>query len=120
MILISYIYVPIIFFKCSTDKPSDFYKGIESLPQTQIFSFLYLYNLMVKAFGISNLIILSSRIHSLKYLTSTTLGCKYIGIIKSEFVADSIPFCLLEASLVIIQQLLYTGVSSFIHYTFFI
>ena len=27
----------------------------------------------------------STRIHSLKYLMSTTLGCKYIGIKKSDF-----------------------------------
>jgi len=34
-------------------------------------------------------IILSNRIHSLKYLRSTTLGCKDIGIRKSEFVAKT-------------------------------
>ena len=34
-------------------------------------------------------IILSKKIYSLKFLRSTTLGCKYIGIIKSEFVAKT-------------------------------
>ena len=34
-------------------------------------------------------IIWSIRIHSLKYLKSTTLGCKDIGIRKSEFVAKT-------------------------------
>ena len=41
------------------------------------------------------LIIESSIIHRLKYLRSTTLGCKNIGIRKSEFVAKkSIAFFL--------------------------
>ena len=35
------------------------------------------------------IIITSNIIHSLKYLRSTTLGCKYIGIRKSEFVAKT-------------------------------
>ena len=34
-------------------------------------------------------IILSKKIYSLKFLRSMTLGCKYIGIIKSEFVAKT-------------------------------
>ena len=31
----------------------------------------------------------AKRIHSLKYLMSTTLGCKNIGIIKLEFVVNT-------------------------------
>ena len=60
------------------------YKRIESLPQTQMFSSLYL----------CNLIILSNRNQRLKYLRSTTLGCKDIGIRQSEFVAKTQFLCL--------------------------
>jgi len=64
-------------------------KGIEFLPQTKIFWFQYLYNLMVQTFDISNLIILSISINSLKNLRSTALGNKDIEIRKSEFVAKT-------------------------------
>ena len=48
-------------------------KGIEFFP------FLYLVNLRAKSFDISNSDFWSRRMHSLKYLRSTTLGCKDIG-----------------------------------------
>ena len=42
---------------------------------------------------ISNLIILSNRIHSLKYQRSMPLVCKDIGIRKSEFVTKTQILC---------------------------
>ena len=64
-------------------------KGIEFLPQTTIFLSLYLCNRMVYTFDISNLIIWSNNIHTLKYQRSITLGCKDIAIRKFEFVAKT-------------------------------
>ena len=58
--------------------------GIEFLPQAQIFQS------MAYTFDISNLIL---SIYSLKYQGSTTLGCKDIGIRKSEFVAKTQFLC---------------------------
>ena len=46
-------------------------------------------NLMLKIFDISNSEYLINRIHSLKYLRSTTFGSKDIVIRKSEFVAKT-------------------------------
>ena len=72
------------------------WKGIEFLPQTQIFLSQYLCKLMMQTFDISNLdyfiynyniIILS--INSLKNLRSTTLVYKDLEIRKSEFVAKT-------------------------------
>ena len=60
-------------------------KEIEFLPQTKIFWYQYLRNLMVQTINISNY----SNINSLKYLRSTTLGYKDIEIRKSEFVANT-------------------------------
>jgi len=54
-------------------------KGIDFFPQTRIFWFQYLCNLLTQTFGIN----------SLKYLRSTTLGYKDIKIRKSDFVAKT-------------------------------
>ena len=51
-----------------------------TLPQTQLFSSLYLCNLTVKAFDFSNLDYLTYRIYSWKYQRSTTFGCNDLGI----------------------------------------
>ena len=59
-------------------------KWNEFLLKTQIFQSVHLRNLMEDTLDISYLAIWSNRIHSLKYLRSTTLGCKDIGIRKSE------------------------------------
>ena len=63
------------------------YKGNEFLPQTQIFEFLYLSTWCCKPLKFQTNAHCSYIIHILKYQRSTTLGCKDIGIIKSEFVA---------------------------------
>ena len=63
----------------------DIFKGIEFMPQTQIFWSQYLCNLMVQTFDISNFDYL--------YLRSTTLGYKDIQIGKSEFVAKTKFIC---------------------------
>ena len=64
-------------------------KGIEFLPQTKIFWFHYLCNLMVKTFDISNFDYFINKHYSMKYLRSTTLGYKDIEIRKSEFVTKT-------------------------------
>ena len=64
-------------------------KGIESLPQINIFESLYLGNLWMFTFDISNLNYLILLMYSLKYLRSTTFGCKDIGIRKSEIVGKT-------------------------------
>ena len=63
----------------------DINKGIEPLPQTQVFLSLSVCNMMMQTFYILNFIDYK-RVHSLKCLISTKLGCKDIGICKSEFV----------------------------------
>ena len=65
------------------------HEGVASLPQTHTCYSLYLCNLIVKTFDISNVDDLMQQ-----YLRSYTLGCTDIEIRKSEFVAkakDSIP-----------------------------
>ena len=64
-------------------------KGIESLPQMKKFSSLYLCNRWCKPLIFQTKMIWSIRIHSFKYLRSTTLGCKDIRSRKSEFVAKT-------------------------------
>ena len=73
-----------------TDKPNLYIDGIESVPLI-IYISLQL-SWWCKPLIFQTLIIWSSWIYSLKYLRSTTLGCKDLGSWKSEFVAkDSIP-----------------------------
>jgi len=55
-------------------------KGTEFLPQTQIFSYLYLQTEDENLWYFN-------RINSSKYQRSTTLDCKNIGMDKFEFVA---------------------------------
>ena len=62
------------------------YEGIMSLSQTRVFSTLNLCNLRVLTFNILDSNYCSDGIHSLKYLKSTAMGCKDVGIRKSEFV----------------------------------
>jgi len=62
-------------------------KGIDFLPHTPIFSFLYLWNLIVKTFDILNLDTSSNKIHSLEYQRYTTMRCKDKETNKLEFVA---------------------------------
>ena len=62
------------------------YEGIMSLPQTRVFSTLNLCNLRVLTFNISKSNYGFGGIHSLKYLKSTAMGCKDVGIRKSELV----------------------------------
>ena len=65
-------------------------KVIESLPKTKFFLSVYLCNLMVQTIHqFQTQIFWSNRIHCLKYLRVTTLGCKDIGIRKSELVAKT-------------------------------
>ena len=64
-------------------------KGIEFLPQTQIFWSQYLAAGWWKALIFQTQIILSISINSLKYHRSTKLGYKDIEIRKSEFVAKT-------------------------------
>ena len=61
------------------------FNGIDSLPQTKIFKSLYLCELIIETFDISNLAHLILQ----KYPRSTTLGCKDIRIKNSEFVAKT-------------------------------
>ena len=60
-------------------------KGIKSLPQTRI----SLQPDGIKFWYFKAEIILSNRVHSLKYPRSTRVGCKDIGKRKSEFVAKT-------------------------------
>ena len=62
----------------------------EFLPRAQMFYTLFLlYPDPVNLLNFKLKTIRSNRIHSLKYLRFTTLGCKDIGIRKSEFVAKT-------------------------------
>jgi len=62
-------------------------KGIESLPQTLIFYFIYLWKPVSWILDISNLDFLSHIMHSLKYIRPMTKCLKDIEISKSDFVA---------------------------------
>ena len=56
---------------------------MELLSQTQIFKSLYLHNIIVQTFYVSNLdYLIYNRIQNLKYHRSTTSSCKGIGIKK--------------------------------------
>ena len=66
-----------------------FSKGIESLPQTLIL-YPYIFGTQCrKSLIFQTCIIWSNRIHSLKYLRSTTLESEDIGFRKAEFVAKT-------------------------------
>ena len=74
-------------FICRSYFTEKMIKGIEFLPHTQIFKSLYLCKL---TFDILNLYFFVCNItHDLKYLRSTTLVSKDIGIKKSVFVAKT-------------------------------
>ena len=56
-------------------EPNKINQGIEYLPQTHKFESLYICNLMLRTFAISNLYYLLCQ----KHLRSTTLGCEDIA-----------------------------------------
>ena len=65
-------------------EPNKINQGIEYLPQTHKFESLYICNLMLRTFDISNLDYLLCQ----KHLRSTTLGCEDIaGLQKNQSMA---------------------------------
>jgi len=68
-------------------------KGIQSLSQTEIVEFLYLYNLIWCKPVIFQTQTNNKKLKQNSYLEikSLTLACKDVGIRKSEIVKDSIP-----------------------------
>ena len=69
---------------------SDHWRKELSLCHKNWFSYPYIFlTWWRKALIFQTKVILSNRIHSLKYLGSTTLGCKGIEIWKSKFVAKT-------------------------------